>query len=64
MSERFVPSRDEILKPEELEMALKDISDEKIKKADLPTVWFGRDRRYIWGQVLDFLAERASGDAT
>lgn len=60
---RFVPSRDEVLTPTELEAALKDISDEKIKKADLPTIWFGRDRRYIWGQVLDFLAERAKNAA-
>jgi hypothetical protein len=51
--------RDTVLTEEQLRVALGGLSEEKIRKADLPTVYFGRDRRYIWGQVLDVLAERA-----
>ena len=56
------PSRDAVLSDSELAAALK-LSVEKVKRADLPCVYFGRDVRYIYGQVLDCLAERARNAA-
>lgn len=49
--------RDTILTEEQVAEAL-HISVEKVKKADLPTIYFGRDRRFLWGSVLDFLKDR------
>ena len=51
-------SRDAVLTDDELADALR-ISVEKLLKADLPHVMFGRDRRYLYGQILDELASRA-----
>lgn len=59
MTDETTPSRDAVLTDEELAGVLK-VSVEKLHKADVPTVYFGRDRRYIYGQVLDFLAEKAA----
>ena len=50
--------RDAVIDEKQLAAAL-GISVEKVKKADLPTIYFGRDKRFIWGQVLDFLASKA-----
>lgn len=51
-------TRDAVLTDTELADYLR-ISVEKVHKADLPTIHFGRDRRYILGQVLDCLAQKA-----
>ena len=56
------PTREDVLTDSELADALK-ISVEKVHKADLPTIYFGRDKRYVWGQVLDVLTERARNAA-
>lgn len=50
---------DAVLNEEQVAAALQ-VSVEKVKKADLPTIYFGRDKRYVWGQVLDALKERAA----
>lgn len=49
--------RDAVLNEDQVAAAL-GISVEKVKKADLPTIYFGRDKRYLWGAVLDVLKER------
>lgn len=51
--------RDAVLTVDEVAAALR-ISTDKVKSADLPTIRFGRDDRYLWGQVLDFLAAKAA----
>lgn len=55
---RRIYHRDEVLTPDELADAL-HISAEKVKAADFPCVWFGRDCRFVYGQVLDIITERA-----
>lgn len=52
-------SRDAVLTEGQVAAGLQ-ISVEKVLKADLPTVYFGRDKRYVWGQVLDFLRDKAA----
>lgn len=52
--------RDKVLTDDQLAKALQ-VSVRTIERMDLPTVYFGaRTRRYIWGQILDALAERAA----
>lgn len=51
--------RDAVVDEEQVAAALR-ISVEKVLRADLPTIYFGRDKRYLWGQVLDFLASKAA----
>ena len=36
---------------------------DKVSQMDLPSFYIGARQRYIWGQVLDCVAERASADA-
>lgn len=55
-------SREDVLTPEQVADALQ-ISVEKVLKAHLPTAYFGRDKRYVWGQILDVLSERAKNAA-
>lgn len=53
-------SRDAILDVRQLAAGLQ-ISVRVAEKMDLPTVYIGpRLKRFIWGQVLDVLAERAA----
>jgi hypothetical protein len=59
MTDVITYPRDSVLTDAEVAAALR-ISIEKLNKADVPTVHFGRDKRYIWGQVLDFLASKAA----
>jgi hypothetical protein len=54
--------RDAIVEREHLQAAL-NMSREKIEKLDLPCFYIGRDVRFIWGQVLDYLSERAKANA-
>jgi hypothetical protein len=35
------------------------LSESTVEKMDLPLFAAGRESRYLWGQVLDVLAERA-----
>lgn len=52
--------RDAVLTAQQLAAALQ-VSVRTIERMDLPAVYFGRrTRRYIWGQVLDVLKERAA----
>lgn len=46
----------------ELAAALKT-SRRKAEKMDLPYFMLGKRQRFIWGQVLDVLAERARSAA-
>lgn len=58
--EQPTPSRDAVLTVEELAAALKT-SVRQLERMDLPTVYLGkRTKRFIYGQVLDVLAERAA----
>ncbi len=53
-------SRDAVLTVEQVAAGL-GVSIRSVERADLPTIYIGRrTRRYLWGQVLDFLAERAA----
>ena len=55
-----VPALDAVLTIEQLAEALQT-STRQIEKSDLPTVYLGkRQRRYIYGQVLDALRSRAA----
>lgn len=55
-----VPARDAVLTIEQLADALQT-SPRQIEKSDLPTVYLGkRQRRYVYGQVLDALLSRAA----
>lgn len=49
--------RDAVLDERQIADAL-GISIAKVKKADLPTIYFGREKRFLWGSVLDVLKER------
>lgn len=53
---------DAIVERAHLEAAL-NMSREKIEKLDLPCFSVGRDVRFIWGQVLEYLTERAKANA-
>jgi hypothetical protein len=60
MTDRPSFSRDDVLTPDELAAAL-HVSVRTIERMDLPTVYIGtRTRRYLYGQILDVLAERAA----
>lgn len=51
--------RDAIVTVEQVAAALQ-VSVKTVDRMDLPTVYIGRRmRRYLWGKVLDVLAERA-----
>jgi hypothetical protein len=51
--------RDVLLTIEEVAAALR-VGVRTVERMDLPTVYCGRrTRRYVWGQVLDTLTERA-----
>lgn len=52
------PSRDDVLTHIEVAEAL-GISVEKVLNAHLPTAYFGRDKRYVWGVIVDTLVERS-----
>lgn len=54
--------RDAILETAHIAAAL-GVSDEIVGKMDLPHFYAGKRMRFIWGQVLDALAERATKDA-
>lgn len=50
--------RDAILEARHVAAAL-GVSDEIVAKMDLPCFYAGKRARFVWGQVLDTLAERA-----
>lgn len=53
-------AREAVLTIEELAEVLR-VSTRQVERLDLPTVYIGtQTRRFIWGQVLDTLAERAA----
>lgn len=55
-----VPALDAVLTVQQLADALQT-SVRQIEKSDLPTIYLGkRQRRYIYGQVLDALRSRAA----
>jgi len=52
--------REAVLTIQEVAAALR-VSVRTVERSDLPTVYLGgRPRRFVWGQVLDVLAERAA----
>lgn len=52
--------RETVLTKAEVAAALR-VSERSVDRMDLPTVYLGhRTVRYVWGQVLDTLAERAA----
>jgi hypothetical protein len=59
MAEPITYPRDVLLTIEEVAAALR-VGVRTVERMDLPTVYCGRrTRRYVWGQVLDTLTERA-----
>lgn len=53
-------ARDAILRIEQVAAGL-DVSVRTVERMDLPTIYLGkRTRRYLWGQILDVLKERAA----
>jgi hypothetical protein len=53
-------SRDAVVTIEQVAAALQ-VSIRTVERMDLKTLYIGtRTRRYIWGMVLDSLAERAT----
>lgn len=55
--------RDAIVETVHVSAALR-VSDEIVGKMDLPCFYAGKRPRFVWGQVLDALIERAKGQAT
>lgn len=54
-----VYSRDAILRIEEVAAGLL-VSVRTVERMDLPTIYLaGRTKRFLWGQILDTLSERA-----
>ena len=52
--------RDALLTIEEMAAVLR-VSVRTVERMDLPTVYCGpKNRRYLYGQILDTLAERAA----
>ena len=51
-------SRDAVVTIEEVAIALR-VSVATVRRIDLPTVYVGRQPRFVWGKVLDTLAERS-----
>jgi hypothetical protein len=52
--------RDAVLTIEQVAAGL-GVSVRTVERSDLPTVYLGsKTRRYLWGQVLDVLRERAA----
>jgi hypothetical protein len=55
----MVYPRDAVLTKAQVARAL-SVGPRQVERADLPTVYIGKQTpRYLWGQVLDFLAKRA-----
>lgn len=50
---------DAVLTPELLAEAL-HVAPKTIERSDLPFVYVGRQRRYVWGQIVDTLRRRAA----
>lgn len=50
--------RDAILDAEQVGRALR-VGSESVLKMDLPCFYVGKRARFLWGQVLDTLAQRA-----
>lgn len=54
--------RDAIVEKSHVGAAL-GVSEEIVDKMDLPCFYAGKKPRFLWGQVLDILGERANPDA-
>ena len=50
--------RDAVVTVDEVAAALR-VSKWTVKRMDLPTVYAGRQPRYVWGQIIDHMKERA-----
>jgi len=60
MSEPITYPRDAVVTIEQVAAAI-GVSTRTIERMDLPTIYCGRKtRRYLWGKILDSLAERAA----
>jgi hypothetical protein len=59
VSEPITYPRDAVVTIDEVAAALR-VSIHTVRRMDLPTVYVGRQPRYLWGQLLDHLAEIAA----
>ena len=59
MTQPIVYPRDAVVTIDEVAAALR-VSIHTVRRMDLPTVYVGRQPRYVWSQILDTLTERAS----
>ena len=58
--EPIVYSRDAIVSIAQVAAGL-GVSVRTVERMDLPTIYIaGRTKRFLWGQILDVLAERAA----
>lgn len=53
-------SRDAVLTLQQLAAALQ-VEERTVQSMDLPFFMAGKRQRWVWGQVLDVLAQRATG---
>jgi hypothetical protein len=58
MTEPITYHRDAVVTVEQVAAALR-VSTATVKRMDLPTIPVGSRSRYLWGQILDHLAEIA-----
>lgn len=54
--------RDAVLDKEHLALAFRT-TVERVKAMDLPCIWLGIQPKFVWGQVIDTLAQRAKDAA-
>jgi hypothetical protein len=59
VSEPITYPRDAVVTIDEVAAALR-VSIHTVRRMDLPTIYIGRQSRYLWGQLLDHLAEIAA----
>jgi hypothetical protein len=58
MTEPITYPRDAVVTIAEVAAALR-VSVRQIQRMDFPTFYIGRSPRFLWGSVLDVIAERA-----
>lgn len=58
MSTVVTYSRDAVVTIDEVAAALR-VSVPTVRRANFPTIYVGRQPRYLWSMILDVLAERA-----
>jgi len=58
LPETLTYPRDAVLDVRQVALGL-GVSVRSVERADLPTIYIGRLKRYLWSKVLDTLSERS-----